>query len=467
MGRPNKPGYFADRSCWRAMVHGKRKYFCKGIPPDQKPQREGIPRVVWDEMDKLVDLAEARSTAGNDPTVYWLIQQYLEWLEAEVLVGRLENKQHLNAVCHTNLLLALSGKGSKRAKVLTTDDLDEFFARLRVEPLERTGGVPSGHYLHNVGKTVRHLMNWAARPIAGRVPARLVYPNPVDGYKFPGQPGAVRGYVEAQVVRRFLRWAWGVARWEDNTRRYSRARGVPRARPEFDPATRLKPPDHLLACLKRRFDRLYLLMLRFQRLTGCRPGEACLLEWAEIAPPPPAAGLAWEPMVITVRPEKVKTRKMTTRARKIHVTPPVARLLRVIHRLPGHHPVYVFTHMRGPGADARGQVDPLAGEPWPDGSSASAKLTKLRDRAVALGLEGLERLGPRKLVAYANRHGYASEGSSLGFSDEQIAEQLGNTPEVMRRVYAHSVDEAAAQRAGEIAEKRRRVVRRGGRGDGV
>ena len=59
-------------------------------------------------------------------------------------------------------------------------------------------------------------------------------------------------------------------------------------------------------------------------------------------------------------------------------------------------------------------------------------------------------------AAYANRHGYASEAASLGFSDSQVAEQLGNTPDVLRRVYAHSIDDHAADRAREIAERRRR-----------
>ena len=146
--------------------------------------------------------------------------------------------------------------------------------------------------------------------------------------------------------------------------------------------------------------------------------------------------------------------------------------LRAIESLEGRSDRFVFPHILGRGADARGFIDPVAGEPWSSGSIASIKLRKLREAAIeerakkvaeipsSQFLAGLESVGPTKLVAYANRHAYASEGSSLGFSDEQIAEQLGNTPNVFRRVYAHTVDDAAARRAQQIAEGRRSGVRR-------
>jgi integrase len=119
--------------------------------------------------------------------------------------------------------------------------------------------------------------------------------------------------------------------------------------------------------------------------------------------------------------------------------------------------------MRARGSEARGAVDPIAGEPWPSGSAASHKVARLRAAAIAAGVPGIEEVGPRKLVAYSSRHAYASEASSLGFSDEQVSEQLGNSAVVLRKVYAHSVEGAAAERAARISEGRRRVVGRGGK----
>lgn len=424
MARPHRPSYFGTRKCWRFMLNGKRIYFSKGIPPDERPARDGIPRRVWDAMDALVRAADERGRASSDPTVFWLVQTYLDWCEAEATGGKIGVKQYQNRRCHLAHLLDHPGFRDIRPVLLSAETMDGFFARFASTPLGARQGLPSAHYVHNVGRSVRAMFRWAARPVAGRLPVRLVHPNPLDGYSFPRQPGAVRGYLEGSIVRRFLRWAWAQGRAQ--------------------------------AGLRRRFDRIFVLMLRFQRLTGCRPGEACGLEWSEVMPPPPVDGSTWSPALITIRPEKVKTRKQTDRARKIHVTRPVARILRALRALPGRHEEFVFTHMRGTGAEGRGHLSPDAGEPWPDGSAASKKVAALRRDAIRAGLAGVVDVGPIKLIAYANRHGYASEGSSLGFSDEQVAEQLGNTPETMRRVYAHSIDEAAAERARRISEGRRK-----------
>ena len=435
MPRPCRPSWFAPRKCWRGTVGGKRVYFGRDIPPTEKPQLDGVPRRAWAELEALLEAERGRSTAGSVLTVHWLAQLFAQAMESEVTAGRLGDGQLDNHLGALRTFLAFPGVRDRPAAALSVDLLDDFFEHFRETPLERTGAVPSAHHVHNVGKTVRAMYRWAARPVKGREPARLVTPNPLEGYKFPGQPGAVRGYVEGAVVRRFLRWAWADAR---------------------------RAP---VGSVRRRHDRLFVMMLRFQRLTGCRPGEATGLEWAEISPPPPpipadgdiASRPRWEPKLIEVRPEKVKTRRQTTRARRIHVTPPVARLLRAIERLPGRHPSHVFSHTRGRGAEGRGEVDPVAGEPWADGSAASHRLARLRAAAVAVGLPGIETVGPRKLVAYASRHAFASEASSLGFSDEQVSEQMGNTPEVMRRVYAHSINGEAAARAKEIASRRRRI----------
>lgn len=428
MPRPNRPHWHEHSGRYRCRIGGKAIYFPLSIGRNDRPMRDNIPLRAWEHLDHLLKEGQARVVAESDPTVYGLAQSYIAWVEKESEAGRIVAGQLRSHTVHLSSFLEHSGLQDVRARLVSADQMDDFFDRFRASDLPRTGAPPSNHYVHNVGRSIRAMFRWASRPVKGREPSRLVHPNPLDGYKFPSQPGAVRGYVEGDVIRRFLRWAWARARREP------------------------------VGSLKRRFDRIFGLMLRFERMTGCRPGEATGLEWSEIIPPPPEDGLRWEPKTIVVRQEKVKTRKQTTRARKIHVTPPVARLLRALERLPGRHKTHVFTHMRGTGADSRGQTDPVAGEPWPDGSAASKKVAKLREAAIAERIAGVESVGARKLIAYANRHAYASEGGSLGYSDEQIAEQLGNTPEVLRRIYSHSIDKAAAVRADEIAERRRRVV---------
>ncbi|WP_435005118.1 tyrosine-type recombinase/integrase [Tundrisphaera lichenicola] len=448
MARPHKPSYFAARGSWRFTLNGRQRYICKGVLPDQKPARDGIPRVVWEEMDKLIRESEGRASAGSDPTVFWLVQTYLEWLENEASLGKITRSHYLRRCDLLRYLTDYLGGADIRPAGLSPEWADDFVGWLRSGRHKGGSGLLSAHYVHDVGAAVRAMLRWASRPVSGRVPARLIPSNPLEGYGWPRQPGAVRGYVEAATVRGFLRWAWGRARWESNDR------GGPGGARVSGPGGSLRPSASTVLSLKRRFDRIFVLLLRFQRLTGCRPGEASGLRWDEISPAP-KAGVRWEPQVITIRPDRVKTRHQTDRARKIYVTDPVARLLRALERLPGRHPEVVFPHMRGTGAAARGELDPLAGEPWPSGSAASAKLHALRKAAIEAGVSGVEATGPTKLVAYANRHGYASEGASLGFSDEQIAEQLGNSAEVLRKVYAHTIEDRAAERAREITRRRR------------
>ncbi len=456
MGRPNKPGYNEEKELWRFTYNKVQRYICKGVPPTLKPLFDGVPRKVWDEMERVIREIDNQAAAARDPTLFGLSQEFLSWTSSEIQAGRLEASKYVTRRSHIQHLMDGFPNEKILARLVTGDMADEFFDWFRGYKLPRTGNVPSPYYVHEMGKTLRAMLRWGAKIVKDREPARLIPSDPLAGYSYPPQPGAVRGYVEGEVIRRFLRWAWGRARWADMDRRSDPASRMPSMKPEGDQS----------ANLKRRFDRIYILMLRFERLTGCRPGEACGLRWDEITPAIPPAGEAWHPKMVEVTEERRKTRKQTDRKRKIHLSEPVARLLRALERLPGRNSDFVFPHMRGRGASSRGWKNPLAGEPWPSGSAASKKLTAWRRDAILDGVRGVKDAGPTRLVAYANRHALASEGSSLGFSDEQIAELLGNTPEVMRKVYAHSVDDMAADTNKRLAELRREIGRKRREADG-
>lgn len=411
--QPGRPGRF------RTKIDGKAHYFPPTIGQHDKPQYLGIPVAAWDYLRQLEHREYGRASAGTDPTVYWLCQLYLEWADQQAQGGAITVEQYKGQASRLRLFLAHPGVPDARARHLTVDTLDEFFATLRPKY--------SDHYVAGVGRTIRAVFRWGAKAIPKRTPTRLLAENPLAGYDFPRPPGAVRGYLEGQIVRAWLRWCW------------ARARAQPG--------------------LYRRFDRLFVLMLWFQRLTGCRPGEACRLLWSDID---------WQAGKIVIPAERHKTGKKTKRDRIIHLTPPVVRLLRTIERLPDHHPEHVFTHRRGNNAVERGHLTAEGGEPWPNGSAASAKVREWREEAIEAakrmkaageptgGLEGIEATGPRKLVAYLHRHGYVSEAVSKGLSHEQTANLVGNTAAVVASTYAHAIEQADAERARKLMERGKR-----------
>lgn len=419
MPRPNKPHWHAPRSRWRTRIDGKYHYFPRTIGRHDKPLVAQIPQAAWDHMNALLRMREGQGVSDAEQTVGWLAELYLQWCEGERDAGRLSPGQYDGHVTRVGKFVAFphgdggGTAGAVRARDIPPELLDDFFDAMR------DAGY-SDHYVANLGKSVRAMFNWSSRRVKDRTPPKILATNPVSGYQFPRSPGAVRGYVDGQVVRRFIRWAWGRSR-------------------------RVEP--HLLS---RRFNRLYLLMVWFQRLTGCRPGEACGLQWADVD---------WDAGRIVIPKERHKTGKKTNRDRIIHLTPPVVRLLRVIERLPGRHAAYVFTHKRGNHAVDRGQGDSLAGEPWPSGSAAADKITNWRRQAIAEGVRGVQDVGPKKFVAYVNRHAYVSDAVSSGLTHEQTANLVGNTAAVVATTYAHAIEQKDAERARALARRGR-----GGRG---
>jgi integrase len=380
-------------------------YFPPEIGRYDQPLIDGIPRAAWDYLAELTRPPKA----GADLGVGVLCELYLEWAESEVSTGRMSQGQYKGHRSRLALFTAYPGIEVALVASLSIDLVHEFFEALRPDY--------SGHYVAGVGRSVRACFRWGARPLPGRTPPRLLDANPLEGYEFPRAPGAVRGYVESAVVRRFYRWAWARAR------------------------------RHGVEAVRRRFDRLFILMLWFQGFTGCRPGEACGLLWDDIR---------WDSGRIVIPWRRIKTRRKVQRDRIIHLTPPVVRLLRAIERLPGRHPTHVFTHQRVRNATLVADHGPLAGQPWPSGSSASQKLADLRAEAIEAKLKGIVDVGPTKLVAYVHRHAYVSDAVSEGLTHEQAASLVGNTAAVIAQVYAHAIEQKDAERARRLMERGRR-----------
>ena len=426
---PGRPGL------WRTEVDGKLHYL-RGVDRYAKPLvgsgPSAIPRAAWDWLHEI-EAAARRVPIASAPSCYWLCNWYLKWADGEVEAGRLSREHWQGQRSRLDLLLGWPGVKDAQADQLAVETVADFLTDVRARY--------SASYLAGVGRTIRTVWRWAARPVPGRSPVRLIGSNPLDGYTFPREPKGCKEYVSGDIVRGFYRWAWARARNQAPT--------------------------------GRRFGRLFVLALWFQRLTGARPGEAYRLRWD-----------SWDRETGKITLAEHKTAHLG-KSRVIWVTPPVARLLSVIERLPGRHDEYVFTHARGRGAIARGHLSKMAGEPWPSGSAASARLRVMREDALPrrceacggegcgkcrgtgrLGVPGLQSAGPARLVAYAHRHGYASEAISSGLSVEHTAELLGNTPAVTASTYAHTIEGAAQARAVEFVRGRRGRRRKSKPADG-
>ena len=362
----------------------KRVYAPKSIDTEAK---------AWAWLSERLAKVEAEKILGTDPTVFALTELWLAWSDRRASEGHITRKEYVNRCTHVALFreAAVGGRpvGGILAREFTSAELSAVVDGWRSRY--------SGQYVANVVRSIKAAWKWGSDRVAGRVPLRLLPEHTLASYRPPAVPRRVDRYVEPEVIRAFERWAW------------SRARSS--------------------AGYSRRFDRLFLLLFRFCRLTGARPGEACRLTWSMID---------WRSRLIVIPPELHKTGKKTGRAREIQLTRPVLRLLEKIEALRGRHPEFVFTHRRGKGSALRGEVDPEAGEPWPDGSSASKRLLRLRRECIASGaVPGLEDVGPKRLVLYTARHVYASEALMAGLTSTDTAELLGNSAAMIESTYGH------------------------------
>lgn len=408
MGRPAEPRFHPTRKRWYAR--------CGERGPDGKRRQVYAPETVVTKAEAWAWLREAEAQQGKAKavdarlTVATLLESYLAWAELEAGAGRMARATYAVKALHLSRFAEYAppalghALADKTAADLGVEELQGF-----VRSLQGAGYSP--HYIHDIIASVQAALNWAARPIAERVPARLLPGgNPFAGYKTDVVIERTDRYVEAGDIEAFLEWAW------KDARRLSRVR--------------------------RRFAKVFVLMLRFLRETGCRPGEAAAARWERVD---------WAKATLTV-PEW-KNKKKTGRDRLIHLTAPVLRILRVLHRLKGRHPEFVFTHLRGKGSVARGG-NPLHGEPWGSVAAMGYRLRKLRDAAAKAGVPVATR-GARRLTAYLLRHTYGADAKMAGLGDHEAAELMGTSAEVFRETYGRVQVDHARKVAEDLAARRR------------
>jgi integrase len=161
--------------------------------------------------------------------------------------------------------------------------------------------------------------------------------------------------------------------------------------------------DRFLAAAKPEFRQL----LDFLHATGCRPGEASMIERRH---------LDLVNREVRFRIGEDKTSGKTGRPRVIHLNETATAILSSL----------LTTGVTGP------LFRNSRGRPWNE-HSISCAVRKIRERA------GLD----ERVVAYALRHHWATDALARGVPLATVAEMMGNSPEMVAKVYSHLSDKKA------------------------
>lgn len=149
--------------------------------------------------------------------------------------------------------------------------------------------------------------------------------------------------------------------------------------------------------------------LLFLFLTGCRTCEMRELIWAWVHIDGPA-----QPHLALMRHKNIKR---TGRPRYVGLDAHGVELLREIKATSKSE--HVFTNCDG--------------FPW----RKDAFCHHFRRAARRVGLDDGKILD--RVTAYCLRHTYACDGIEAGFTEDQVAHQLGNSPDIVRRVYSRKL----------------------------
>jgi integrase len=205
-----------------------------------------------------------------------------------------------------------------------------------------------------------------------------------------------------RCVKRPFHWAVGEDLIAKNPFRYVKhASGAPRRPISQEEYTRLIET----ASQRPRWSR-FVDVLRFMRLTGCRPGEVRILRWQD---------LDLERGVIVLRKHKTSRTRKDRAPRVIHLVPEVIELLGTV-RARGDHQELVFVR--------RGRKQ------W-SRNGLQQNVRRLR-RQIGLAED---------VVLYGIRHEFGTRGIVQGVDLKTRAELMGHTTTRMTENYVHLNDQ--------------------------
>lgn len=414
MARLPKVSWNAKEQCWRSKAVGPyseatgRRIGVRNRDIGPPTGRDGAANRARAEqwLSGLVAQEANATRTATDPSLEELAETYLAWCAPRVAKRTLDGyRWRLNAFCsEVDSRGVLYGK--RVVKTLGPADVSRVARLLRSRDCAPV-------WVRDVTQAARVCTAWAARKVADRSPLKILSEDPFEDSETVEVEAPPKRYAGADMRREFF----GAC--------FVRLMGID---PEAHPLT-------------WRFDRLAVALWRFAESTGCRPDEACRLEWAHID---------WADQVATMRGKSGR--------RRVPLPGSVLRMLKAIYALPGRHDVFVFTHRkhsRQPDPANRGD---LAGAPWVPGAIAQ-KLRKWRDQFIAQGVM-VDAEGTRRFSLYQLRRDVGADILRLTGSHAESAEVLGHSAEVNAKYYA-SFENRRAVGLAEKLEKSRRGETRG------
>jgi len=174
--------------------------------------------------------------------------------------------------------------------------------------------------------------------------------------------------------------------------------------------------------------------------TGARTSEVVTLEWGDIR---------WRDGIIFIPAERTKTRR-TGKPRRLPLLPRIVRLLRFIERWKHRHPVYVFC------CAWHRSIDERERELWR--WIREDLKPYLQDRLDEFNADlkpGRHAIKlPEDWTPYWMRHTFATEAvDQVGL--DLAASTVGNTPELLGRVYDHVSSKRVKKVAAAVDKARR------------
>jgi integrase len=390
MPRPHKVSWHKTRR-WVFSVSlpgGKRKHYYAS--PEIPQTAEGRRRATeW--MEGLLRQFADRVVTAGDFTVEDLARAYVEHRRKLVLEGKASahtaegHRKHLALICRT------PWHGRAFGQVLARELTTRAAAELMEGWAARGKGATT---IRNRVGSLQACLNWAAESRPDRTIGRLIAVNPIAGLELPRAEYQGDRYAPADEVEGFLAWV------------EARARAV--------------------AGKLARFHLLTAYLVRFVAETGCRPGEACALEWRHCDLP--------RRLVVFPAPEH-KTGRKTKRPRTLALSPGLVALLESLRADPERHPTHVFTHAWGPRAGVRTEEELRQGCPW-NSNALSRRIKELRREAIAAGVLAADS-GVRRMHLYRLRHTRITNDLQAGMLATDAAALHGNSVKVIESTYLH------------------------------